>query len=175
MSRMFKIAKQAIHLSSRYACMTGMLVLLLMMLLTTADVIGRSFLKLPIPGAFEIAQYMLVVCILLGIAYTQQVEGHVRISILSSRWHLQTQLAIDSILTLASLFVFSLIIWRGWVEAGIALQVGAVSDVLRIPQWPFRLFISVGCFLLCLELLIRVITSAKRLCEKGIGNKVTTP
>jgi hypothetical protein len=38
-----------------------------------------------------------------------------------------------------------------------------VSDMLRIPQYPFRLLVSVGGFLLWLELLIDLVTSARKL------------
>ena len=66
-------------------CFIGMFLLLPMMLLTTADVFGRAIWARPIPGTVELSSYMLAVFVLLGIAYTQQVKGHVRVSILVAR------------------------------------------------------------------------------------------
>jgi hypothetical protein len=40
-----------------------------------------------------------------------------------------------------------------------------VSDMLRVPQYPFRLLVAVAAFLVCLELLIDLGDSLK----KGAG------
>ncbi len=83
-----------------YVCIFGMFILLLMMFLTTSDVIGRSFFNKPVTGTFEITKYMLVLLVLLAIAYTQQVKGHVRVPVFLSRMPLHAQLVIDSTFTL---------------------------------------------------------------------------
>ncbi len=53
------------------------------MLITTGDVITRSFFNKPIPGTLELSEYMLSIIILLGAAYTQQVKGHVGVDFLT--------------------------------------------------------------------------------------------
>jgi hypothetical protein len=52
------------------------------------------------------------------------------------------------------------VVWQGWVE-GITEK--AVSDQLRIPQYPFRVLVAVGGFLLWLELLIDLCASFGKL------------
>ena len=63
-----------------------MVFVLPLMLITTADVVGRGFFNKPIAGTFELSEYMLAVIILLGAAYTQQVKGHVAVDFLTSRF-----------------------------------------------------------------------------------------
>ena len=70
---------------TRSLCYIGMFLLIPMMLITAGDVIGRAVWSKPIPGTVELSSYMLVFFILLGVAYTQQVKGHVRVSMLVSR------------------------------------------------------------------------------------------
>jgi TRAP-type C4-dicarboxylate transport system permease small subunit len=132
-----------------------MSLLIPLMLLTTGDVIGRGFFRKPIPGTFELSEYILATFILLGAAYTQQVKGHVGVDFVTSRLspHLRTTCQI--ITTLLSLFIIGIVIWQGWVEG---IRERTVSDMLRVPQYPFRLLVAIGGFLLWLELLIDLLS-----------------
>jgi len=136
---------------NRWVCYFGMLLILPLMLLTSADVIGRAAWARPIPGIVELSSYMLDVFILLGLAYTQQVKGHVRVSMLTSRLPQRFQLSLEIVVTLLSLFIMVILAWQGWV---VGMEETAVSDMLRIPQRPFKLLVGVAALLLCLELLV---------------------
>jgi TRAP-type C4-dicarboxylate transport system permease small subunit len=121
------------------------------MLLTTSDVVGRKFFSKTIPGAFEMSEYILAIFILLGAAYTQQVKGHVGVDFITSRLSPRVRAVCQIITILLSLFIITILIWQGWVEG---IRERTVSDMLRIPQYPFRLLVAIGGFLLGLELLI---------------------
>jgi len=135
--------------------MGGMYLLIPLMVLTAADVIGRSFFNKPIPGTFELSEYILATFILLGAAYTQQVKGHVGIDFLTSRISFHLRIVCNLITTILSLFIIGILIWQGFLEG---VREKAVSDMLRIPQYPFRLLVAIGGFLLWLELLIDLIS-----------------
>ena len=155
--------KKGIQRINFYLCLVGMFLLIPMMLLTAADVIGRAVWARPIPGAVEICSYMLAIFILLGVAYTHQVKGHVRVSMLVSRLPERAGLILDSMTTLLSLFILSILAWQGWV---VGIEERTVSDMLRIPQLPFRLLVSVAGVFLCLELLIDLSTSVGKLVRR---------
>jgi TRAP-type C4-dicarboxylate transport system permease small subunit len=140
-----------------------MFLLIPMMLLTAGDVIGRGIWARPLPGAVELSSYMLVVFILMGVAYTQQVKGHVRVSMLVSRLPEQAQSILDIITILLSLFIISILAWQGWV---VGIEERTVSDMLRIPQLPFRLLVSIAALFLCLELLIDLTVSVEKLIRR---------
>ncbi len=131
-----------------------------LMLLTTGDIIGRKFFSKTIPGTFEISEYILAIFILLGAAYTQQVKGHVGVDFLTSRLSPRARIACEILTTLLSMFIIAIVVWQGWAE-GIIER--AVSDQLRIPQYPFRVLVAVGGFLLWLELLIDLFNSIGKL------------
>jgi len=141
---------------NRWVCYLGMLLILPLMLLTTADVIGRAAWARPIPGIVELSSYMLDVFILLGLAYTQQVKGHVRVSMLTSRLPQRAQQSLEIVVTLLSLFIMVLLAWQGWV---VGMEETAVSDMLRIPQRPFKLLVGVAAILLCLELVVDLVSA----------------
>ena len=141
---------------NRWVCYAGMLLILPLMLLTTVDVISRAAWDRPIPGIVELSSYALDVFILLGLAYTQQVKGHVRVSMLTSRMPLRTQQFVEIVVTCLSLFIIALLAWQGFV---VGLEETAVSDMLRIAQRPFKLLVGVAAFLLCLELGVDLATA----------------
>ena len=152
--------KKGIRRVNYTVCAIGMAMIIPMMLLTFADVMLRGFFNKPIPGTFELSQYILAIFILLGAAYTQQVKGHVGVDFVTSRLSPRLRVACEIITTLLSLFIIAIVVWQGWVE-GISEK--AVSDQLRIPQYPFKVLVSVGGFMLWLELLIDLFDSFGKL------------
>lgn len=145
------IIKFWIQRVNRWVCYGGMLLIIPLMLLTSADVIGRVAWARPFPGIVELSSYMLDVFILLGLAYTQQVKGHVRVSMLTSRLPQRAQIFLEIVVTILSLFIMALLAWQGLV---VGMAETAVSDMLRIPQRPFKLLVGIAGFLLCLELVV---------------------
>ncbi len=149
----WKRLKGAIQKANRSVAKVGAFSLILLMLLTAGDVVGRDLLGHPIPGAVEVSQYLLAVFILLGLAYAQQVKGYVSVSLITSRLSVRRQLALNLISSLLGLFIFGLLAWQGWA---VGIEERTVSDMLRVPQLPFRILVAVAAFLVCLELLIDV-------------------
>lgn len=156
-------SKKGIQRLNLYVSGVGMSLLIPLMLLTTSDVIGRGFFRKPIPGTFELSEYVLAVFILLGAAYTQQVKGHVGVDFITSRLSPRVRAGCEIITTLLSLFIIAIVIWQGFLEG---VRERTVSDMLRIPQYPFRLLVAVGGFLLWLELLIDLTSSIGKLIRR---------
>ncbi len=152
--------RKMVNRASYGACFIGMFLAIPLMLLTVGDVMGRSFFNKPIPGTFELSEYMLAVIVLLGAAYTQQVKGHVGVDFLTSRYSPKTQAVLQTVTTLAGLVIIAILVWQGYLEG---LHEKAVSDQLRVPQWPFKLLVAVGGLLLWLELLLDFISSVLKI------------
>jgi TRAP-type C4-dicarboxylate transport system permease small subunit len=151
--------RKTVQRCTLYMSYIGMILLIPMMLLTSAEVVGRAVWSRPIPGSMELSSYMLAIFILLGIAYTHQVRGHVRVTMLVSRLPGRWSIALDVITTLLSLFIIAVMTWQGWV---VGIEERTVSDMLRVPQFPFRLLVSLGGLLLFLELLLELGDNLKK-------------
>ena len=152
--------KRGIQRINRFIAGVSGVFLIPLMIITAVDVVGRDVFNHPIPGTVELSQYMLAVFILLGLAYTHQVKAHVAVSIFTSHLNDRGQLILNIITTLLCLFISFIIAWQGWV---VGIEERAVSDMLRVPQYPFRLLVAIAAFLLCLELLIDLGDSLKKL------------
>jgi TRAP-type C4-dicarboxylate transport system permease small subunit len=150
--------QNAVRKTSYGLCFIGMFFAIPLMLLTVADVVGRSFFNKPIPGTFELSEYMLAVIVLLGAAYTQQVKGHVGVDFLTRRLPATAQAALQALTTAAGMVIIAVLVWQGFLEG---VHERAVSDQLRVPQWPFKLLVAVGGLVLWLELLVDLAASLR--------------
>lgn len=153
-------AKQVVNRVNTLICSAGMYLLIPMMLLTSTDVLSRAVFAQPIAGSIELSEYMLAVLVLLGLGYTEQEKGNVKVGFVLEKFPPRLQAAVDVLTTLLSLFVVFLLIWQGWAAA---FKETTVSYMLRIPQAPFRFLICVGGFLLWVELFIDLVNACGRL------------
>ena len=64
----------------------GLAILLLMMFLTVGDVLGRYFFAMPIPGTFEVTNFMLALIVFLTLGYTLVRKGHISIDLIICRY-----------------------------------------------------------------------------------------
>jgi hypothetical protein len=55
-------------------------------------------------------------------------------------------------------------VWQGWV---VGIEERTVSDLLRVPQYPFRLLVAIAAFFVCLELLIDAEDSVRKLVRRS--------
>jgi TRAP-type C4-dicarboxylate transport system permease small subunit len=156
----FDKLKKRIQTLNRWISGVGAVFLIPLMLITAADVVSRDLFNHPIAGVVELSGYFLAVFILLGLAYAQQVKAHVAVSIVTSRLPHRVQFVVNIIATLIGLFLFSILAWQGLV---VGIEERTVSDLLRVPQSPFRLLVAIAAFFVCLELLIDMGDSIRKL------------
>jgi TRAP-type C4-dicarboxylate transport system permease small subunit len=159
-----KRLKKSIQTLNRFIAGVGAFFLVLLMLITATDILGRDVFNHSIAGTVELSEYMLSVFILLGLAYTQQVKAHVGVSIITSRLPQLAQLILNIVITLLSLFIFSILAWQGWA---VGIGERTVSDMLRVPQYPFRLLVGLAALFVCLELLIDFGDAIKKLVRRA--------
>ena len=158
---MYDKVKSIIQKFTRGVCYLGMALLVPMMLLTSLDVVTSSkFWASPIPGSMELSSFMLSVFVLLGVAYTHQMRGHVRVTMLTDRLPERSREILNIVTTLLTLFIVCIVMWQGVL---VAFESADVSDMLRVPSLPFRLLVSVAALLLALELVFDIVESARLL------------
>ena len=146
---MFVTFRNAVQSLTRALGSFAMILIFPMMILTSTDAIRRDIWSKPIPGAFEMSSLILSVFILLGIAYAHQMKDHVRVTILTERLPLKFSLLLSIFTTLLSMSIIGVMAYQGWI---LTMETVSVSDMLRIPQWPFRLLVFIGGSFLFLEL-----------------------
>jgi TRAP-type C4-dicarboxylate transport system permease small subunit len=140
-------------------------VLVVLMLTTGVDVVGRYVFHRPFIGAYEVSELAMAGIILLGWAYTQAEKGHVDIDLLYKRLPRSIQTVLDFLIPLLGLTLFVFIAWQsinfvmdsiGWNEA---------TEMLDIPVWIFKLMIFIGAVAISLQLVADIVTA----CQKAKG------
>jgi TRAP-type C4-dicarboxylate transport system permease small subunit len=145
----------------------SMVVLLLLMFLTVGDVVGRYMVGFipgfgPIPGSFELTEFMLAVIVLTAIGHTQMKEGHISIDLVVEWFSPRVQAIIDAATNFLSLAMFALVTWRTIKYAQLLYESNDVSGVLRLPVYPFLVVAAVGTFMFCLAMLSTFLQSLKK-------------
>ncbi len=139
---------------SRWTNMIGAGIIFLMVGLTFTDVIMRYVFSLPIDGAKEIAEVMLIITVFFTIGHTYNNKGHVAVDLISANLKPKPRLVLDFITTTLGLGLFILIVWRILVLAMKDLQIHQVhSQNFLIPAGPFAIVIVFGSIIMGLFLL----------------------
>jgi TRAP-type C4-dicarboxylate transport system permease small subunit len=137
----------------------SLVTLVVMMCITTADVILRYLFDSPIMGSFELTEILMVSMAGLSLAWCTLKSGHIRVDIITNMFSKKTNKTIDIInyIITAALcgFVVPALINR-YIE-GEKLDVR--TYVLRIPEGPFVLLLTFGYFLTFLVLIVKTVKS----------------
>ena len=139
--------------------------IILMMMLTSADVVLRLF-RHPIPGTYEIVCMLGVVVISFSLAYTSAEKGHIAVEFLVQKLPPRMQAGITVFNNFVATILFALIGWQSIAYASSLKESGEVSLTLQMPMHPFVYGISIGCGLLCLVLTVEMVKSFRKMVEK---------
>lgn len=121
-----------------------------LMLLICADVIGRSFLNLPITGVAEIAAHSIVGIVFLQIGATIYARRMTRADFLIDRLlrrHPAAGRAIEALFLLIGAAVMAFVAWAAWPGMWTSLaarEYFGVQGLFTVPTWPFRGLIILG-------------------------------
>ena len=135
----------------------GMVMLFVLMILGTADVVGRYLFRSPITGTVESGRMMLMVIVVFGWAYTQATKSHVSVDFLVSRFPLRAQLVTDFITSILALGLFVLITWQAIVVGLANLQDGRHVPIIGVPVGIMDFIVSLGAIFICAELIIQTV------------------
>jgi TRAP-type C4-dicarboxylate transport system permease small subunit len=149
----------------------AMVVLLLLMFLTVGDVVGRYMVGFipgfgPIPGTFELTEFMLAITVLTAIGYTQLKGEHISIDMFITKFSPRVRAIIDSVTNFLSLAMFALVTWQTIKYAQLLYESHDVSGVLRLPVYPFLIVAAIGSFMFSLAMLSSFFQSLKKSVKK---------
>ena len=132
-------------------------ILFCMMLLTAIDVVARYLFRMPVRGAFEVTELMLVVLIFAGLPLVSFSDEHAAMDfidrLLGRRGQWRVQRAVH---VLSAAFMF-LLTWLVWLKADKIWAYRDATDVLRILYGPFVYFMAVTLALAGLIHLYKVV------------------
>lgn len=149
--------QRIVDIASAILLFAGAVSVLVMMLLGTADVVG-SAIGFPFPGAFELAEILMVIVVVSALVKVQARNGHIRIELLFERCPAKVQRALTFFSLIAGLLFFSFVSWRTWLAAlsSLAVREYGVSLALHVPKYPSKMALAIAFSLLSLQLLLQI-------------------
>ena len=151
--------QKIVYPASSAVSIIGMITLILMVLLTIAEVIARRFFNEPITGALSLSSLGLVIFVFLTLAYCAVKGGHVELGILTSAFPKRVQAVIASIMYILTAGILGVAGWQLWVQAMKVQNAGQTSGPLEIVIYPFLYIASLGTLLVALVYLIFCLNS----------------
>jgi TRAP-type C4-dicarboxylate transport system permease small subunit len=130
--------------------------LVLLMLLTTADVVGRYFFNSPISGVFDLTHFAVAIMVYLGLAYCAFQSAHVAIELLFDKLPPVAQGFLERIINLAGCLLFAVISWRTVVQSLDVRDMGEASQMMEIPYFPLYCLVAFGSALFAWTMGLRV-------------------
>jgi TRAP-type transport system small permease protein len=131
----------------------GMLILVLMMLLTAADVLLRYFFNSPIMGSTEVTEYMMV-CLVLGVPFCTLEGRAVSMTLVADRLPRRFQAFVDAFTNLIGFVAISFLSWQLYKEVVNSREIALSSQILNIPAAPFFGVLAFSMAMLAVSLLV---------------------
>lgn len=129
--------------------------LMTLMMLTTVDVALR-FIKMPVLGAYELAEFMMATIVAFSVAYGETQNAHINVDILSNKFKPGLKLAVSTFSHLTCCGLFLIFAWRCAMYAGRLRLGGDVSINLGIPVNIFVYLYALGMLLMALVLIAKI-------------------
>lgn len=128
----------------------GVLCLVAMMALVTFDVVLRYFFNDPTVWAGEVASFLTIAVVFLGLAQNMRLGDHIRIDVFTNLLSPRTQLFLD-VIAHAIAIVFSVVLFMGcWTRFDNFWVRNTVSDSpVMIPLWIPMLPVLAGAAIFC--------------------------
>ena len=132
-------------------------ILMLLMMLTVADVVSRYMFNWPIRGAFEVTELMLLVLIFAGLPLVSHADEHVTMDFIDRVLPPRARRWLERAVQAGCGLFLGLLAWLVWLKADRIRAYGDATDVLRILYGPFVYFMAVMIGLAALIHLYRLV------------------
>jgi TRAP-type C4-dicarboxylate transport system permease small subunit len=158
--------RRAVYTTSSMLMYLSTGLLLVMLLLGTADVLGRYFFNRPLSGSQEIFEILLPGIVLLGWAYAQRLKVHVSVDILFNRFQPRFKAIVALLTTCLALTISVLTVWQGALLSLSYFKMGRLIRNINVPIFIPRLLVPLGAFVLFLVLIVDLYDNVKEM-KKG--------
>ena len=139
-----------------------------MMLLNTADVLGRYVFNKPVQGTHDLMEPLMAIIVLVTLAYTERTGLNVGIDILEEqfkkRGRSKTIRGFNLFNLLFPFLLFVIVTYSSWNYFWKALESNDfIVGIITLPSAPILVWVPVGSFLLCLRLFAKMVNEVRSL------------
>jgi len=148
----------------------AIVLLVVMLLLTVADVGLRYLFGHPLRGTTELTEYLMVCVGTLPLAWCALRRGHIKVELIAGRLPQTTQKVLDIFNYSLAIIMSAVIASQTFLKSVFEGQLGVTSVMLDIPKYPFVLVVTFSYALLFFASIILLAQSISSLVsERGGG------
>jgi TRAP-type C4-dicarboxylate transport system permease small subunit len=144
----------------------GLVALVLMMLITTVDVIGAKVFLNPVFGSIDIMMLAQLVAMACGAASTLIIGRHIQVEFFVPLLPKRVQAFMDCIVRFLGFVLFVLIAWQLFVYGHDLQTWKEVSPTVRIPLHPFAYAAAFACVPVCLIYVSLIVESVLKVLKR---------
>ena len=137
----------------------GGTLIIVFVLLSTVNVVGRYVFNMPIVGTVEYSELMVVAIVGCIMAYTQAQRRHIYVTMFSSSGPRWWRSGVAVFISLLGLIVAVLFAWQSVL--GTIGSFGAGTELAGVSFFPFRVVLTVGFIMLAIVFLLQFIDSLR--------------
>ncbi len=127
----------------------------ILMILTTADAVGRYLFNHPITGAYEISSdYLMVAAVFMAAGYGYREGAYIRVTFLADRLSSRVKLGVSYFVQLLSVIYGTLLGFTTIQQTKRIFFDHTTLSSLDIPLWPAYALVPVGLFFMSLLMLL---------------------
>jgi TRAP-type C4-dicarboxylate transport system permease small subunit len=140
-----------------YAAVVAAFTIALMILSTTMDATSRYLLNSPIPGVFELNEVLLVVCVYLGLAWTQIERGHIRVTAFLMRLSDETETKFIIFAWVVTFIFIFILAYQSAIGAWESFQIREFRwGSVQMPIWWAKALVPIGCWMMNVQLIFDI-------------------
>ena len=126
-----------------------------MMLLTTADALGRYLLNRPILVALEVTtNYLMIAAVFLALPYAYREGANIRVTFLVERLRGSPRLIINYLVQILAIVYCAVLVFATFQQLRNMVATGTLFTTVELPIWPGHALVVLGLLVVTLMMLL---------------------
>jgi TRAP-type C4-dicarboxylate transport system permease small subunit len=139
----------------RVMTMAAVVAAFAMMLLTTADALGRYLLNRPILVALEVTtNYLMIAAVFLALPHAYREGANIRVTFLVDRLGRTPRLIVGSLVQILSIVYGAVLVFATFQQLRNMFSTGTLFTTVELPMWPGHALVVLGLLVVTLMMLV---------------------
>lgn len=168
-------AKRVFDKIIRWCAVLSTICIVVIMITNVLDTVMR-WLSIPIYGIYELNSMLVGLSVFLGLALTQQLQKHIKVTILTNMLPVKFKQVVAVIVYSVGVVFFAwLAYWYGIKAYESFVHSEVIAGLIKYPAFPLKAAMCLGLVLLTIQQIIDVIMEVRKLVSKpGLESEVSS-
>lgn len=136
----------------------GGVALVAMMVITASNVTLRMF-NSAVLGSMELIQYLMCVVVFLSFGKATFIDSFTKVEIFNFR---RAEPIVKSVMHVIHFAMCAVCSYYCFIQSGVTMDMGTVSQMLKIPRWPFLFLSGIGFLLIAISIPLSIYRDCKK-------------